>query len=191
MYGNKALKAITSDPQLQAAFYRQPSFWKLFMADMQGKTAPGKGIQPTLDLVGGYLDKKNKENNPDLQPFINSNVADFILPEEVTFTVKSKNLGDEDKSYTIPAKTILRATNSVGAYFDTLTDSYKDSSILNYNNNAKSGSIIGTQFKIRVKVPAISKDTFKCDIIIDSNIVFKDVVITFLSSPGYNKKNTK
>ena len=104
MYGKKALKAITSDPKLQAAFYRQPSFWKLFMADLQGKTAPGKGIQPTLALINGYLDKKNKENNPELQPFVNSEIADFMLPESVDFTIKSKTLGNKDNTYTIPSK---------------------------------------------------------------------------------------
>ncbi|CAK0741610.1 hypothetical protein CCP3SC1AL1_1140004 [Gammaproteobacteria bacterium] len=191
MYGKKALKAITSDPQLQAAFYRQPSFWKLFMADMQGKTAPGKGIQPTLELINGYMDKKNKENNPDLQPFINSEIADFILPEKVSFTVKSKTLGNKDNTYTIPEKVTLKAKNGPGNWFDVSTNTYKASNMLSYTNIDKSGSIIGTKFDIMVKPPAISKDTFKCDIIVNSNIVAKDVLITFLNSDGYKKDNTK
>jgi len=187
MYGKKALKAITSDPQLQAAFYRQPSFMKLFMADLQGKTAPGKGIQPTLALIGGYLDKKNKESNPDLASFKMGKIADLTISKPITFNVKSKILGGKDDTYTIPASK-LSATNIQGNWYDATSSNYQNANMLQYSDKNKS---LGFQFKIMVKPPAISKDTFKCDIVYGSDVVAKNVVITFLNSTGYNKNNTK
>ena len=180
MYGKKALKMITSDPQLQAAFYRQPSFWKLFMADMQGKTAPGKGIQPTLALINGYLDKKNKQSNPDLASFKMGKIADLTIDKPITFKVN-------DTDYTIPARK-LSATNIQSNWFDATLGNYQNANMLQYADKDKS---LGFQFRIMVKPPAISTDTFKCDIIFDSKPVVKDVIITFINSSGYNKNNTK
>lgn len=187
MYGKKALKAITSDPQLQAAFYRQPSFWKLFMADMQGKTAPGKGIQPTLELINGYMDRKNKQNNPDLASFKMQKNADLTISKPISFTVKSKILGGKDETYTIPANTPgdkYTAFNRPSNWFDATTNTSQNSTMLEYLDKDNK---LNFKFKIMVKPPAISADTFKCDIVYGSDIVAKDVLITFLNSDGYNK----
>lgn len=191
MYGKKALKAITSDPQLQAAFYRQPSFWKLFMADMEGKTAPGKGIQPTLALINGYLDKKNVDNNPDLGSFKMGKNSDFIITNPITFTVPSKILGNKDETYTIPPSAaaypysgFYRQSN----WLDPVSNTHQNAAMLEYLDKDKK---LGFRFKIKVKPPAISKDTFKCDIVFGSDVVAKDVTINFLNSDGYNSNKNK
>ena len=177
MYGKKALKAITSDPKLQAAFYRQPSFWKLFMADMQGKTAPGKGIQPTLALINGYLDKKNKEDNPELQPFKMDKIADFEILNDIKFTDNNNKLVTIPKNeFGIPYK----AKNIPSNYVDTTLGDYQNATMLKYLNK-------GVEFKIMVKPKPIKEDTFKCDIVVNSKIVAKDIIIRFLNSQGYKK----
>ncbi len=57
----KAYKLIISNPDLKQAFYKAPSLWNLFVAELKGKKAPGKGIIPTLDLVGSYNNRLIKE----------------------------------------------------------------------------------------------------------------------------------
>jgi hypothetical protein len=54
----KVLQLVLSDPNLKAAFYKQPTFWQAFKAELTGKEAKGKGILPTLDLINKYIDKK-------------------------------------------------------------------------------------------------------------------------------------
>ena len=178
-YGKKALETIVNDPTLQAAFYRQPSFWKTFMADLQGKTAPGKGIVPTLDLINGYVDKKKKEKNPDLSPFKMNRKAEFMVLETISFK------DDEGNIRNIPANTDKPyfATNTHGNYFDKNSmGSYENSNMLQSSDKENK---LGFQFRIMVKPPAIKDDTFKCDIIYNSKVVFKDARIRFLQSNGY------
>lgn len=50
----EAYKMILADKNLQQAFYRKPSFWNLFVSELKGKKAPGKGIVPTLQLLNSY-----------------------------------------------------------------------------------------------------------------------------------------
>ena len=185
MYGKKALKAITSDPKLQAAFYRQPSFWKLFMADMQGKTASGKGIQPTLALINGYLDKNNKENHPELSSFKMGRKADFELLDDITFT------DNNNKVVSIPKNqlgTPYKATNMQSNFLDTTMGNYQDATML---QSSDTDNKLGVQFKIMVKPNPVKEDTFNCDIIHNSKVVARDIKIKFLNSSGYNKTKTK
>lgn len=50
----KAMSMILNDPTLKKAFYTQPSLWNLFVAELKGGKATGKGIVPTLRLVNSY-----------------------------------------------------------------------------------------------------------------------------------------
>ena len=52
-----AMHLILNDPTLKKAFYSQPTLWNLFTAELSGNKATGKGILPTLDIVGSYVDK--------------------------------------------------------------------------------------------------------------------------------------
>ena len=55
--GKRAMEMILNDPNLKKAFYTQPSLWNLFVAELKGKKATGKGIVPTLKIVGNYESK--------------------------------------------------------------------------------------------------------------------------------------
>lgn len=59
--GKKALDYILSDQNLKDAFFQQPSLWNLFIAELKGKEATGKGIGPTLEIINAYTRKKNTE----------------------------------------------------------------------------------------------------------------------------------
>ena len=180
-YGKKALEAITSDPILQAAFYKQPSFWNLFMADLKGKTAPGKGIEPTLNLINGYLDKQNKKNNPELSAFKMGRKAEFIILDSVTFT------DDGNKKFEIPANNKpYSATNIRSNFSDKTMGDYNNANMLQYSDND-----LGFKFRIMVKLPSIKKDTFNCDIVYDAKVVAKNIRINFLNSTGYNSNENK
>lgn len=58
----KAMQMILADPLLKKAFYRQPSLWDLFVAEIKGVEATGKGISTILNLVDKYEGKKIKTN---------------------------------------------------------------------------------------------------------------------------------
>ena len=83
-----AYDAILSDPDLQKAFYRKPSFWNLFTAEMKGEKAPGKGIVPTLQLVGDY-----KAQKIDLQL-----KGEFINGKQVAFKAYGNTINIYDSS---------------------------------------------------------------------------------------------
>ena len=71
----KAMDMILNDPMLKKAFYTQPSLWNLFVAELKGEKATGKGIVPTLKIVNGY------ETN-----FISDKLgAEFIEDEKISF----------------------------------------------------------------------------------------------------------
>jgi hypothetical protein len=58
----KAMEMILKDETLKKAFYSQPSLWDLFVAELTGKKATGKGIVPVLDIINSYDNKKETEN---------------------------------------------------------------------------------------------------------------------------------
>lgn len=52
--GEKAYEMILNDPNLRKAFYSQPNFWELFVAELKGKKATGHGIVPALKIINSY-----------------------------------------------------------------------------------------------------------------------------------------
>jgi hypothetical protein len=58
-----AYDEILADKTLQQAFYKAPSLWNLFVAELTGKKAPGTGILPTLQIVRA---NRGKNLNNDL-----------------------------------------------------------------------------------------------------------------------------
>lgn len=73
--GKRAMEMILNDTNLKKAFYTQPSLWNLFVAELKGKKATGKGIVPTLKIINSYTKKDN----------INKLNADFIEEQKITF----------------------------------------------------------------------------------------------------------
>lgn len=49
-----AYDRILSDPKLKDAFYKQPTFWQAFMAELTGKKPKGSGIITALDILNKY-----------------------------------------------------------------------------------------------------------------------------------------
>ena len=87
---NKAFKMISDDPLLKKAFYSQPSFMDLFVAELTGKKAIGKGIYSVLDLLTRF---NKKENNQKLG-------ANFIENEKISVKfLDSYNLKYSKKDY--------------------------------------------------------------------------------------------
>ena len=70
-----AYDMISKDPLLKKAFYSQPSFLNLFVAELTGKRAVGKGIYSVLNLVRKYNNKK----------YTDYLKAEFIEGKEITF----------------------------------------------------------------------------------------------------------
>lgn len=87
----KVLKMVLSDPDLKAAFYKQPTFWQAFKAELTGKEATGKGIIPTLDLIGRYMDKKLTDKLGD--GFKKKGSVSFIPLEAVSIPYTNKKGG--------------------------------------------------------------------------------------------------
>ena len=72
----KAMTMILNDPQLKKAFYTQPSLWNLFVAELKGEKATGKGIVPTLKIINSYESSSIERKLG----------TSFIEGEKVTFT---------------------------------------------------------------------------------------------------------
>jgi hypothetical protein len=89
----KVLKMVLSDPDLKAAFYKQPTFWQAFKAELTGKEATGKGIIPTLDLIARYMDKKLTDKLGD--GFKKKGSVSFIPLESVSIPYTNKKGGRE------------------------------------------------------------------------------------------------
>jgi hypothetical protein len=185
--GKKAMEMIINDPQMKAAFFRQPSFWRLFVADMKGQTAVGKGILPTLDIVGKYMDKQtNKKLGT--SAFINNKIAKFIILDD--FELEYIDNNNEEKTYPIAANTKSEATNTRENLWDEKMQIYKDFKIL---SNKKNENGIGVPFKIAVKKRTKNEDVFLCRFIGFFNgreSFFDNIRIRFIQSNGYDKTNT-
>lgn len=66
-----AYEKILSNPELKNAFYKQPSFWEMFKAELKGEKPTGTGIITALDI----LDKYN------LRRF-NEKISNMLTPNE-------------------------------------------------------------------------------------------------------------
>ncbi len=83
-----AYDMISKDPLLKKAFYSQPSFLNLFVAELTGKRAVGKGIYSVLNLVRKYNNKK----------YIDYLKAEFIDGKEISFVfLDSRNIPSDNK----------------------------------------------------------------------------------------------
>lgn len=94
----KALEMILNNPDLKDVFYKQPTFWERFKADLSGKKAQGSGIITTLNIVSKYTDKIVQEKIG--KGFVKNNQAKFIPTEEVS--VKYRDDKDVIHTYDLP-----------------------------------------------------------------------------------------
>ena len=94
----KALEMILNNPDLKDVFYKQPTFWERFKADLAGKKAQGSGIITTLNIVSKYTDNIIKDKIG--KGFVKNNQAKFIPTEEVS--VKYRDDSDVIHTYDLP-----------------------------------------------------------------------------------------
>jgi hypothetical protein len=145
--GKKAMDMILNDPNLKAAFYTQPTLWNLFVAELSGKEATGKGIVPTLDIINKY--GRNKIND--------ELGAEFKSGKNVMFSLVGGPISipyrdEEDK----PVKPFV--LNSGTNYKIRVRDyTLGDNHTVLEDGNKK--------YKIIVKDKTDKEDVFNCDII--------------------------
>jgi len=95
--GKIALDMILNNQVLRDAFYKQPSLWNLFMAELKGEKAPGQGIIPTMEILKNFNTKKLSEEYPEFkvgqevkfEPMVPYTIN---LPDGTTFKL---NAGEE------------------------------------------------------------------------------------------------
>jgi hypothetical protein len=109
--GREAMAEILANKTLKDAFAKHPKFWNLFIAELNGKQAPSKGITHTLDIIG----RINK------QKLIGKLGGDFITGKSVIFQLYDENVAIEytddkgkrnkfemNKNQTLPYKGMVR-----------------------------------------------------------------------------------
>lgn len=139
-----AYELILNDPLLKKAFYKKPSFWNLFVAELKGKKAIGKGILPTLQLLNRYgTNKLNDELD-----------AEFIQGKSVSFQTYGKpyTINVEDKVFQLDAGKIYKA----------VVRNYKTGDNF-YVLDSKEGN--GNGYKLYIKSKTDVPDVYKCELI--------------------------
>jgi hypothetical protein len=166
-----AYDMISKDPLLKKAFYSQPSFLNLFVAELTGKKAVGKGIYSVLNLVRRYNNKKYTDYLK--AEFINGKKISFIFLESIKIPLDNKTIfnvvKENNKIYKSEVKIVL--------------NSYP---ILVSKNS-------GLTFELEIKDPIKGKkDSFSCILVInnggktyteDNRIEIE--IIRGVGSPGY------
>lgn len=174
-----AYDAILNDPKLKQAFYKQPSLWNLFVAELTGKKATGKGIVPTLNLVGQY--KRKKIDAKLGSEFKTNKTVQFMVldkPVQIVYLDKSSTSKtfqlDAGKPYEIKVRDYK------------IGDEYK---VLYSGLDS---------YKILVKEKTEDANIFVCDVVKlvklsneTKQYIKKDVKIKFLPSEGYRSTKIK
>ena len=173
----KAYDMILKDPILKDAFYRKPSFWNLFVAEMNGKSAPGKGIFPVLQMLGSYgKERLNEKLGAKFTPGKLVIFGAYNRPYEIDY---------KDKKFQL----------SVGSNFTGV--------VRNYNIGDEHYTIDNKRhrYKIYVKDKTDVEHVYKCELIkydinTKTNAIEEfehegDVYIKFKPSEGYTSSKPK
>jgi hypothetical protein len=140
-----AYDMISKDPLLKKAFYSQPSFLNLFVAELTGKKAVGKGIYSVLNLVRKYNRKKNSKYLK--AEFIDGKKVEFIFLESKNIVSNKKTIFNVDERL-----------NEV--YKSKVNDRLGSNPILISKNN-------GIDFELEIKDPIDkAEDSFSCKLVI-------------------------
>lgn len=180
--GKKAMDAILNDPILKQAFYKQPSLWNLFKAELQGKSAPGTGILPTLQLVGDYEKKKLTERLG----------AEFVEGKEVQYRLKDRKVVIDYTNKSGSNTTFVRDKDTSYRVKVGLHELGEDTRLNGYDMDGR------LLYQLIVRKKSDIRNVFYCDFIKRDEVgdrnanVEKDVPVTFLVSdkPDYGYKPT-
>ena len=88
-----AYEKILNNPELRNAFYKQPSFWEMFKAELKGEKPTGTGIITALDILDKYnlrqynekLSKMVTPNEKVTIKFLEDYTIDFVENKTITF----------------------------------------------------------------------------------------------------------
>jgi hypothetical protein len=177
----KALQMILNDPSLKDVFYKQPTFWERFKADLQGKKAQGTGLLSVIDTIYKYTDKKISEKIG--KGFIKNNQAKFIPAEDVA--VKYRDDNDVIHTYVLPMiEDLIRVRrHEIDDVTQVLQKTIPNSPL---------------SLRILVKNKTDDPNTKLCDVqvgVVQNNRHFvekgstSDVKIKFLNSDGYQAQS--
>lgn len=182
----EVLKLVLSDPNLKAAFYKRPNFWQLFKAELTGKEAKGKGIIPTLDLIGRYMDKRSSEKLGD--NFKKKGSVSFIPLESVEVPFMNKKGGREYFE--------LKKDTKYEGEFAVVVKGFSFSDIDSRDYKVLENSAKG--FRLIVKEKSDEPNVFVCDVeklysVKNEPKIAKeeDVLIRLLDSNGYKAEKEK
>jgi len=158
--GKRAMEMILNDPNLKKAFYTQPSLWNLFISELRGEQAVGKGIVPTLRIINSYERKSISENLGG--EFIEGKKISFIPADDVDVTF---NIGDKEDFF--PFKTTDKEYNprvldrKLGENFKLFGRFELDNITKKYN--------LGYELEI-IKNVENTPDTFECKVTIITSL---------------------
>ncbi len=166
-----AYDMISKDPLLKKAFYSQPSFLNLFVAELTGKKAVGKGIYSVLNLVRRYNNKK----------YTDYLKAEFIDGKKISFIfLESRKIPSDNKTIF----NVVKENNKI--YKSEVKIELNSYPILISKNS-------GLTFELEIKDPIKGKkDSFSCILVInnsgktyteDNRIEIE--IIRGVASPGY------
>jgi hypothetical protein len=169
-----AYDIILNDPLLKKAFYKHPSLWNLFVAEMNGKKAPGTGIVPTLQFINKF---KESGIDDDLDGVFVSGKPLLVSPKNVVDILYDE--GGVKKNFSL----------DVGKKYKIIARNYKlgdEGKVLEDGNQ---------KYKILVKENTPLKNVFLCDVIKYvtgkdgvEDFQQRDVNIEMFVSGGYNEK---
>lgn len=101
----KVYQMVLNDPSMKAAFYKQPTFWQAFVAELKGKKPSATGIIPVLDIVGNYTSRKVNEKIGEGFQFKGEVMYRPLTPVQLNYKAKQGNIESysigTDKTYKI------------------------------------------------------------------------------------------
>lgn len=125
--GKKAMEMILNDPNLQQAFFKQPTFFELFKAEMTGNKATGTGIITAINIVHNYMDKKSIEKLG--ATFTQDKEVIFSPLREISIVYQNKN-GQSDNFIMVPtekytANVINKQLEGIDRVLENTSDGYR------------------------------------------------------------------
>lgn len=179
----KVYQMVLNDPSMKAAFYKQPTFWQAFVAELMGKKPPSPtGIVPVLDIVSKYTSRKVNEKIGEGFQFKGEVLYRPITPIQINYKAKQGNIETysigTDRTYKIDIRRF--EINQVGKVlmtnFDN-PDNYKLRILVKEKTENPNVKICDVEI-----VQKKSNDNFIVKSIGDEG---KNVKIEFLKSEGY------
>lgn len=179
----KVFDIITGDTQLRNAFYKKPSFWRSFTAELKGEKPKTTGYTYVQNLLNNYMDDASSKKLG--KNFLHQGEISFRPLEEVTlkWTENKKNRIMSLNSNDIKTVNWKRSEPSEGGgEYYTLLHS-KDFDVLVKEKGERPNTYICDIFK-KYKKTKVDDEGEESTKIVRSEPA-EDILVEFLKSPGY------